>query len=253
MPIQHLCVLATARSGTNYLCNLLADNLKDIRYLGEVLCPEDKFSKKVDNREFKQIFNSRKQRNKKLQLDLEQYINIVSNIASKKSRILLYKILYYQITTNELEIHLKSSKSQYPLTCLLLHRNPLDSYISNKKALRIKKWRHIDTTDIKVKFDSNTFQEHVKQIQTYETNIKTLAKKYKITLIELNYEDIHQYDTDEEKMSYILSEMHRQGCNLLKSRFQKQDRAPNYQDKVKNYPEMIQFLKDNNYTHLLPK
>jgi len=73
---------------------------------------------------------------------------------------------------------------------LMLHRNLLHSFLSNKIARASQAWAGVDTSDQRVSFDETEFVEHVDYVISFYSSIISAAEEAGVPVKHLRYEDI---------------------------------------------------------------
>jgi hypothetical protein len=154
-------------------------------------------------------------------------------------------------------------------------------YISHRKAKQLHKWHQVDTSDFKIKFNHQiNFRKWTQPRIEWMTDLKNILNSNKLNYVHFDYDEIHQspdLTSDSEKLKYILQYVnHCQTKNqpqptqpthttqphflidlldstqIIKSKIIRQDQTTNYQNKVSNFFEMIDYLKQTriNVNHL---
>lgn len=140
---------------------------------------------------------------------------------------------------------------------IIAKRNLIDAYISNKKASAVNRWSQVDTSDIRLEIDIDNFKNYCKRmISLYDDMYKLLKGKDYITF---DYDELHKYKTVKSKLDFISGKLKEMDIHLDidynimgKQNFLfKQDKTFHHIDKIKNYQEFEEAVRDLNLTHLL--
>lgn len=252
-----ICVIGPDRAGTTHFCTLF-ENLSNVfttknRQLYEIF----KRGKLTDVENVGQII---KETNKISMKQLQKhpnrkriYVDAWKQSTKQQGKeYLLYKIIYHQLKPREFKRFFRSNQKQIKI---IITRNLLDMYISQQKARKIKKWRDSDTSNIKIHFNKNENFDEWSRIRTrYMKKLKKHLDQRNYKYLVIDYDELHTYANDQEKLNYILKRIQNElGYNLLmnqsisiKSGMKKQDHAKSYRDKVVNYTEMRKLLKGRN-------
>lgn len=126
-----------------------------------------------------------------------------------------------------------------------LRRNTLQSYISNKKAIKVGTYANVDTSGIDVDFNAEEFQNWRRNIYSFFSKVDEICKSKGIEISDYNYEELYSDD------SLFMSEL----CDTLKLQFQqlsqvshklkKQDNKSLASEKVSNNNELMYWLEKN--------
>lgn len=119
-------------------------------------------------------------------------------------------------------------------------RRPIDSFISLRKASILKTWGHQDTTDLRVALDFGQFRKwHDEQRDWYE-GLRAFLDSHGLPWTELNYETDIDAGPD-EALRNCQAALARIGADLrvdtgpVQNTLTKQDRSPDYTEKVENW------------------
>lgn len=140
---------------------------------------------------------------------------------------------------------------------IVIKRNLIDTYISNKKASIVNKWSKVDTSDIKLTIDIENFKAYCNRMTTMYNNAYKLLKGKDYVVVD--YDELHRYNTIKSKIEYVQRRLKEMNINteidyniVSKQDFLfKQDNNLHHIDKIKNYNDFIQAVRELNLTHLL--
>lgn len=226
--MTEISILCPDRTGSTYICSLF-DNVKNV-WTSKNFILYEIFKK---NRE---ISPSKKRK-------------IISKIKKQHpdKNYYLYKMMYNQTNVEDLKNFLLPDDQMIKI---ILTRNVLDMYISHRKAKELRQWKNTNTSHHKVKFDLRGFEKWRTKRTNYLIGLNELINRKGYRAIVIDYDEIHQYQTDHQKLEYMLKRIDDElGFKLtpkknIKIELKKQDRSKSYQDKVSNYKEMMKYLKD---------
>lgn len=130
---------------------------------------------------------------------------------------------------------------------IILHRNALNSFISNTKAHEVKSFIGVDTTNIRPALDLEQlqyWQQHL--VDWYSSTLKLVKKKpcYAVWSYEKLFENGDQSALD--ITSKLLLSCGVKPLENTQPEIKQQDRAKNWQDKIANSDEVETFLKESN-------
>ncbi|WP_068116086.1 hypothetical protein [Tropicimonas marinistellae] len=132
---------------------------------------------------------------------------------------------------------------------IILHRNPLDAYVSLKIAVATGQWRLTDATHRKsarVRFDPAEFEATFARQQEFRNRVRRALQVSGQTAFELSYEDTGHLDVV-NGLAAFLGETHK--LDALSNRLKRQNPAP-LSEKVENFTEMQAALAEMNLSGL---
>ena len=235
-------IVGYARTGTNYLCELLGNTFSEVNSNFELF-------------NLKECFMNEKYINK----ILEKYDNnftIKGNNSAREDPIFFLEnlikiseepIISHKIFPEHLDINNVYKIIDKSDFVIINKRNFLDVYISHKRAIEMVKtisnpWINIDTTNYKVKFDKDEYEEKEKKYNNWYKSIEKYTidnyKKY----IFLDYDTFHNLELfNKQKLlrdnlsifcKEFLFNINKNVKTLIK-----QDKSDDYSTKILNYDE----------------
>lgn len=243
-----ITILATARSGSNYLCDLLGNTFSSVNSNGELFCYNDfcfinaKYLKTMQN-----VYKCEGDLIKYADKDPMLFLNNLMNISQEP--IISHKLFESQV---ELNIVFKIiDKSEF---LIIMKRNPIDMYISYKKASEMEQknmyddpWCNVDTTNYKIIFNITEFEEREHSLKSWYEKIFNYISKMQKKYCLLDYDDFHKLNLFEQQLlikknisEVIPSDLLNINTNI--TTIKKQDRSVNYKDKIINYDEVSNYI-----------
>lgn len=136
---------------------------------------------------------------------------------------------------------------------VLLHRRPIDTYISLQKARSHRKWARIDTTDMTVSLKPDGFIAWRRSVENYYIRAKELLTAAGATFAVLAYEDLYaDGGYAHERVDQIVREL---GMNpgpwTAQREMIKQDKATSREEQVVNWGPFLRALERREAVHLL--
>lgn len=175
------------------------------------------------------------------------YINILKEHAlSKNNDGLLFKIFPGHITERE-----KLKEVISISDCLvLLKRNTLQSYISNKKAMQVGTYANVDTSGVKVRFNSKEFINWRSSIYSFFDTVSELSTELDESVATFNYEELYAPSNSNKEFLYELLDLKSRVAPKNQVPLKKQDKNTTAVGKVDNDREMMSFLIENGWEEM---
>ncbi|MEE3241443.1 MAG: hypothetical protein VX231_10805 [Pseudomonadota bacterium] len=251
-------IITAGRSGSNHFCDCLGGfnenlSLYEIFQEKETWLPEEqlKYFKKIYERK-NDIFKEKINLKKELHNYSHSYpLKFLYDIqASTEREYFSFKIFPHHLRRKHIYGILENCKG-----LILLKRNPIDMYISLKKAEESGKWSNFDTSKCKIKFDIPKYRQYEKLINEWFMHCSDLAEAYELKVFNINYEDLCLLDFHEQ-MEFIknsLNDTFGLKWTLAKNQREeriKQDKSKNYEEKIENFDEFYSFFENQNKTFL---
>lgn len=256
-------LLANRRTGSNYLMKLF-DSFPEVEFFGEVYHRDTVWM--PPNRKKEYITWLKNTKNISLNIgenpgedselvkfnhaNPKPFLKFLSSTTTKKYA--GFKIFPEHLSWQKMEENLLSNKN---ITKIILRRNLLDVYISDKILRQTKRSQEYDTSNIKINIDCVDFKKWYYDTQSYYSRIELYLKNNSQQYSELSYEDIHSYNNDKEKVEYIYSWLNKHGFDIKdkpkrKEYTKKQDLRKKTLTKVNNVPELTNYLQRNHLHYL---
>lgn len=247
--MKRLCIVAHARTGTNYLCNLL-DSFRGVRCYKELFHPnavfglddhEIELARKKTWRRYRDIYSSslvKYARGKP-----ERFLRFLDGAQKNGIEVLCFKIFPSHLPWELIESDILSHDNTH---FLFVKRNMLESFISFQKAKKVKKFSFIDTTEVKVSLRASEFLsfaaenaawfdrwEHAIEDRGFLSN--TIMYGSEITT------------SEEESIAALGGKLKALGLPFGEAQarsltFEKQDKGQSNRNKVENWEEFVSDL-----------
>jgi hypothetical protein len=257
-------ILANRRTGSNYLMKVL-DSFSEIEFFGEVFHWDTVWMPYQRKKEFVEWLKKMKNIDINIgEKSFEDQALVKLNhlkpnyfldflVSNTKKKYTGFKIFREHLSWENLEKNLLLNKK---ITKIILNRNLLDIYISDKILDQTKHSQSYDTSHIKIKINFAEFNKWYLETQKYYNRIESCLKNDSQQLINLSYEDIHSYTSNDQKVAFISSWLNKQGFEIesvpkINNYTTKQDQRKNYLEKIENVQEINNYLYKNNLQHLI--
>jgi len=235
-----IAILATPRTGTNYLCGLLAQSL-DINGMYEIFHPDVPYG--LDDRLI--ALSLGRELDGIAALDDKGTATLVranskpilDGLLEHETRPSLFKVFPTHLTQTETE---KNVLLNSAMAKIIVDRSPLDVYISWRKASAVDKWDRIDTTSVRIQLRRRRFEKwYEERKRWYDFYYETLtgaSQRYGY----LNYAEIERLGS-EGLVDRFIELAGQLGCELTRSTesprnlLEKQDRNLSPAEKVDNW------------------
>lgn len=243
--VKEIIILGPDRAGTTFFCSLF-DYIENV--------------KTSDNFRLYEILK------KKQKLPFVEKVKILKKFINSEPENFdkLYKVLYHQMNFSQIKKYLETKKQnqdiknqpndvdQNEVLVIVLTRNLVDMYISHCKAKKSNQWVNHNTTDLKIKFKENEFEEWIKPRVKYIKNLsKYLKNQEEISWLYFDYQEIHKLNSFEEKLKYVIEKISKKSqieFSILEKenkmeKIKKQDQNSSFENKIKNYQDLEKYLK----------
>jgi hypothetical protein len=156
-----LCIFGIARSGSNYLCSVLA-NQPGIEGRFEIfnknrsnfLRPEELVELSRRSGETFPPVTEDPAAIRIIRQDPTRTLDCLADMLPPAKRLLIFKVLRKQLLVQQLGDEIIAR----PDTAVaFLRRRPIDAFISSRKATLLQKWAGVDTTDMKIDIEVGDF------------------------------------------------------------------------------------------------
>jgi hypothetical protein len=281
-----LLILSIPRTGSNLICNII-NSLNEFEFFWEVYHNNSVYAPYHRKLEFLEYLYQQKNiptvnigSGKGEDIELvefaHKYPDLFFESMYKTSKA---KYLGFKIFQNHLDLNTINNIFLYNtnIVKLILKRNFLDVYASTCIQNKIKKiqkqqkieitkqnqnlaktYYNFDTTNIKVFFDSANFIKWLNEVQKYYSFLEKASHRNPQNYLLLNYEELDRYQTDSEKISFIINFLIKSNFNIDENQknkqrnfLKKQDSRSNILDKFENPSELESFLVSNNLEYLI--
>lgn len=257
-------ILAYRRTGSNYLMKVL-DSFLDIEFFGEVYHWDTVWM--PINRKLEYVSWLKEKHNIKLNIGQkpgedrelvdfnhsqpDYFLKFFNETSGSKYA--GFKMFPEHLGWSKLKQSVVSNKS---ITKILLTRNLLDVYISDKILEKTHQSQEYNTSAIKVKIDCLDFKHWYYETQSYYSQIELFLKNDSQKCLKLSYEDIHKHNNNSEKIKYIHFWLEKQGFEVENQQAEseytkKQDKRSSSLEKIENVDELKGYLRKNHLQHLI--
>lgn len=224
-PIKFICILANARTGTNYIARLLRA-CPSVTVLGEIF---------LQRRLGRQLLLERKAHpGATLDKFAEEYPNTK-----------LFKVFHSHLKYDRLKEQIFSRPD---CGFILLHRRPIDSYISlTKVQTEGVKFRKADTTDIKPQLDADDFTDWATRMKEWHDWLEREVPG-KLNYARLSYENDLLASSAEGALARVLDAIEslgiaRPAVEAEPVELPKQDRELDHRHRVANWDAFAAALR----------
>ncbi|NPD21291.1 hypothetical protein [Alterinioella nitratireducens] len=256
-----LAIFSFARSGTNYLSDLLHE-FENVRSYREIFQPRGVhlYNSNTQSNELKEALEkvgaSYKIRDctvrsseliEAVHADPNPMMNTIINesLFSEKPYC-AFKIFGGHLTEAKIQDSILRRKDFLPI---VFRRNPLDTFISAYKVKFSKSAIAVDTTQIKPSLSFNQYMAWRKNRKNWIDLINRNAEKF-IGMV--SFDELMKLDSDVERLNTLASIFKVYGADLITSkraqlarRTEKQDQSSSPGEKVSNLPEFISECADH--------
>ena len=168
-----------------------------------------------------------------------EYLKYIKEAASRnKKDAVMFKIFPNHIKSEEK----LRSVLYFSEILLMLRRNTLQSYISNKKAIKVGTYANVDTSGLRVQFCAKEFFSWRKNIHNFFNSVLELSEVHKNPVESFNYEEL--YSNEKQYFNSLFDILGVKSINdvTVSSVLRKQDNSETAEEKVVNSAEMIREL-----------
>ena len=238
-----ITIIGHARTGTNYLCQLLEKGFDDINSNYELFNCKNCF---INTQYLDAMTNIYKNKDLSKYSRNDPILFLENLIKISNEPIVSHKIFPEHISLDH--VYQILNKSNY---VIILKRKFIDVYISKKRAISMLKshkdpWIKINTTNYKIEFLPTEYESQKKIYDQWYQKTLEYIKKNNIKYIILDYDCFHQLSITEQK--YLLQSNIQKNldisisCNHTIPTLSKQDKSNNYKTKIKNYEEFSTYF-----------
>ena len=249
--MKNIIILSQPRTGSNLLCEMFFSYLP-FRVLMEFFIyfhdeNDMPHSKLLRTNELDTLFEHFKpqQRNiLSLTTELNQHpkeaMDVLSSMISHYKIIKLHDFMFKQM---DLEFIFNDPETKF---IVLERSSKIKQYISGINANKLRKWQHVDTSDMKVQIDPSEFLKFKQASNSWYQDIEAKLQKNGCDYLKLNYEE----DLEELDQTLLLAKINnwldRNGIRYINTGykvkfFNKQNNSP-VEDLIVNYDEIKDLL-----------
>lgn len=235
--------ISLPRSGTNYIFNNLLRKIVEFNNNLEIYALNT--LKTCINTKY--YFNDLEKK--------EPFEIIIYLMNQSKEKYVIHKIFPHMFIENNksYDQHKLIELINFSNYFIFIKRNLLDVFISEKKTHITKKWIRIDTSDIKIHFDIDEFNNYTNNYKEWFRYTKQKCMELEKPFIIIDYDELMTIEHDNDRIFHIVTKMKciiKDELTINDKNFNfmtKQDNAESYEDKIENYEEVKDFIsnKDN--------
>jgi hypothetical protein len=232
--------ISLPRSGTNFIFNTILRKINNFNVNLELFSNSETIRKKTINKKYYYP-----------DLEKKDSLDIIEYLINKEEKYLIHKIFRAMFCNDYFDIDLLNIiiKSNF---IFFIKRNFLDIYISEKKAKITNKYVGLDTSNIKIYFDINDFNNHLEYYKIWFQIAKQKCYEVNKTFIILDYDEIIKLENEIEMINFVYDKfLSLTNDNLSLNmnykhnyKMTKQDNAKSYEDKIENYEEVKDFISN---------
>jgi Sulfotransferase domain len=262
-PASSIAWISLPRTGTNYLCELLHHHHK-IESHYEIF-----HKHKFYGRDRNKIINYL---NNKYSTTFSNYQDpmLIKWIHEKPQELLLVlkelspnQYFSFKVFPGQLDFDLikETILNDRSVKKILVKRNLVDVYISRQNAMKLEKWGHINTSEMKLEINFDEFLRWFNWVnqwyKLFEEGLSSSGQAYSV----LTYRGLHSHQTEKDKFIYLINFLRTVGINLelqqvaanLKNSvvYKKQDTRASISEKIANYPEFKAQMSNQGLERLL--
>ena len=240
---NRIFIAAHPRSGSTFLCKLL-ERAREVRVYLEIFHFDYDIIDQHLQGDLPFISQSmnlpadEKKARDELVYRHHEFVSLLQNINPDKS--IAFKVFPKHLPDKLLGEVINESK-----LIVLLRRNLLQSYISSVISRKTQKWHGVDTSEERVEFNQADFVGHVRRVMDYYKRVTSLAEKYHIKLVALDYETLTISTDPIQVVSRALNGGLDHDINGNNGNLQifKQDKRNKATEKILNAEEMMNYLE----------
>jgi|GEM_PF-6987305 len=263
MTSKAFALIACRRTGSNYLMKIL-DSFPEMEFFGEVYHNQTVWMPIERKKEYvewlKNTHNLEVKAGDKpfedkelVRLNHDRPEYFLEFLNTTKHKYAGFKIFPEHLKWHKLKSKLLTNKE---VPKIVLKRNLLDVYISDKILQLTKSSQAQDTSNIKIDFNCLDFKTWYYDTQCFYSRVEMLLKNSNQKYAELSYEYIHSHGDNEEKVAFIQSWLNQNGIQIqeqpkISGYTKKQDKRKRSLAKVKNVSEVEDYLERHNLQHLV--
>lgn len=247
--VKHIFVLFVGRTGSTFLMQIFKTlyNSSVMCNYGEIFTTIEAIMETFNAKE-KLGISSENYRSYALNNPME-YIDFIESNVDPNTEFLFSKIQIPYLMSKH-EDMIKKILSRKNCELVIVKRNILDSFISEKKARYVNRWNTTDTTNLRINIDPKEFFENYCKTVGYYKRLEDIIEKMGKKYIVLNYEKIHKLKNNNEKIDFVLKNLKMlQICNDIddtkfdeKELLKRQDKNDKNCNKISNYKSLQGYL-----------
>ena len=264
MDSQIIALIACRRTGSNYLMKVL-DSFSNVEFFGEVYHNQSVWMPISRKTEYVYWLKNKHEINLEIgekpfedkdlvKLNHEHPQHLLDFLTSlSDNQYTGFKIFPEHLKWHKLKTHILANQK---ITKVILKRNLLDVYISDKILEMTKRSQKKDTSNIKLNIDCLDFKAWYYETMSFYSRIELCLQNSSQKYLELSYEELHSHETNEDKVEFIQSWLLQNSVEIearskIANYTRKQDKRKNSLAKIENDREFENYLKDNNLQHLI--
>jgi LPS sulfotransferase NodH len=241
--MSYIFIGAHARSGSTYLCKLL-EQVQEFRVYYEIFHFNMEVIEYHLHGDFQKIAAEMGLPTDpglaRMQL-LERHRDYLAALA----RLNAGKVLAFKVFPGHLPLIRLENFTRESSLVLLLHRNLLQSYISNLIVKKTDRWANFDTSLEKVHFEQAGFVQHVAHVTKFNQAVDSLARRQCKKILHVHYEELLKRKGYQDTLLSEIETCLRQPMSVgsQAGRWDRQDKRSLASEKVSNPEELTAFLR----------
>lgn len=264
MDSQIIALIACRRTGSNYLMKVL-DSFSNIDFFGEVYHNQSVWMPTFRKMEYVDWLKNEHGINIEIgekPFEDKELVNLNHNnpqhlldylTSLLDNRYTGFKIFPEHLKWYKLKTHILANKK---IKKVILKRNLLDVYISDRILEMTNKSQRQDTSNIKVNINCLDFKAWYYNTMSFYSRVELYLHNSNQKYSELSYEELHSHNSNDEKVDFLQSWLLQNGIEIearpkIANYTKKQDKRKNSLAKVENDREFKNCLQDNNLQHLV--
>lgn len=242
-----ICLFSMPRCGSNHFCDLMW-NLENIDVNAEIFHPKAfygntdivnklSFKYKINNLDFEET------RIKLAQIRFNDSVGFYKNLRKTIDE----KCVFFKVFDHVLNEEEGNGEKLFQFILndvdigILLKRNLIDAYISEKKAQKKGAYDFCDTTNIKIKFRKKEYLLLKKRYNEFFEFVKLEFQKQNKLLNIINFEEFIK-STDAGKLNHLSNVTKLKIKEKTCLKHSKQDKTINIEEKIINFKEHREFI-----------
>jgi hypothetical protein len=113
-------------------------------------------------------------------------VDCLADMLAPEKQILVFKVFAGQLSVRQVK---KAIIARPDTVIIFIRRRPIDTYISHRKASKLKKWLKVDTTEFKVAIEARRFLRWWRQSNAWYRGLEAACWDKDKPFYEMTYED----------------------------------------------------------------
>lgn len=187
------CILGLGRTGTNHLATILSkipeiDSRRELfnpaRIWGMHPAELADFSRRAGKT--LPCSSEHPQMRREVRRRPGLALDCLADMLAPEKQILVFKVFAGQLSVRQVK---KAIIARPDTVIIFLRRRPIDTYISCRKASKLRKWVNVDTTEFKLAIDARRFLKWWRQSSAWYRGLEVACWEKGKSFYEMTYED----------------------------------------------------------------